>query len=373
MQFTADDERYMRRALALAARGEGRVEPNPMVGAVIVRGDRVVGEGYHRQFGGPHAEVEALRGCGGKARGATCYVTLEPCCHHGKTPPCTGALIAAGISRVVAAMRDPFVSVSGGGFRALRSAGIRCDVGLFGREANELNAPFVKRVTAGRPWVILKWAQSLDGKIATHAGMSKWITSAESRREAHRLRGRVDAIIVGVGTVLADDPDLTCRDAPRLRVATRVVLDTNLRTPANAKLARTARRVPTLLLASARAPAAKRRKLVSLGCEVCEVPVSRDGRLSLPGVLDEFGRRGMTNVMVEGGGRVLGAFFDADLADEAWCFVAPKVIGGEGAAGPFMGRGVRQVPTKSLETLERHACGPDQLTRFRFHSIKMKA
>ena len=197
--------------MALAVRGQGAVEPNPMVGCVLVRGGRVVGEGWHKRFGGPHAEVEALRAAGRAARGATAYVSLEPCCHFGKTPPCTDALIAAGVSRVVAAMRDPFPKVRGRGRRLLEAAGIKVGMGLCEAEAMRLNAPYLKRQRTGRPWVILKWAQSVDGRIATRTGDSKWISSEDSRAQAHDLRGRVDAVIVGVGTVRADDPLLTCR------------------------------------------------------------------------------------------------------------------------------------------------------------------
>ena len=355
----------MRRALALARRGEGRVEPNPMVGCVIVRGDRVIGEGWHRRFGGPHAEIDALRRCTGSPRGATCYVTLEPCCHHGKTPPCTDALIAAGVRRVVAAMRDPFPRVAGGGLKALGRAGIRVDVGLLAEEAAVINAPFLKWVVTGRPWVILKWAQSLDGKIAPRDGASRWITSAASRREAHLLRGRVDAVMVGIGTVLSDDPMLTCRDAPTRRTAARVVLDSRLRTPLRSKLVRTSRRIPTLIFTSVAAPAARRRALESAGCEIVTLRGSKHG-LSLTQLLDELGQCGMTNVMVEGGGRLLGACFDAGLADEVVAFVAPRLIGGAAAPGPLDGRGVASMSgAHLLRMLKCRPCGPDQMWRAR--------
>jgi len=327
------DERMMRRALRLAARARGRVEPNPMVGCVLVRRGRVIGEGWHRRFGGPHAERDALRRCTGSASGATAYVTLEPCCHFGKTPPCTDALIEAGVVRVVAATIDPFAAVRGQGFRTLRKAGIRVDVGVCGAEAEILNAPYFKVRRTGRPWVILKWAQSLDGKIATHAGDSKWITGQAARREAHRLRGRVDAVVVGIGTVLADDPDLTCRHVKPKRTATRIVLDGRLRIPRRAGLVRTARHAP-VLIATTRTALRRRRGtadwLASAGCEVLALP-GRAGRVDLTALLDELGRREMTNVMVEGGGEVLGAFFDQGLADEALVFVAPKLVGGRRA------------------------------------------
>ncbi len=355
----------MQRALDLAARGLGRVEPNPLVGAVIVRGGQVIGEGWHARFGGPHAEIEALRTCGRSARGATCYVTLEPCCHFGKTPPCVDALIAVGIRRVVAAVRDPFPRVSGGGFRRLRAAGVRVDVGLLRDEAAELNGPFFKLQRTGRPWVILKWAQSLDGKIATRTGDSKWITSLAARRASHALRGRVDAVVVGVGTVLTDDPELTCRLVSAKRVAVRVVLDTHARTPVSSKLVRSARSSPTLIV-TADATSVRARRLARAGCEVLGVSTRR-GRVRLDRLLDVLGRRFMTNVMVEGGGAVLGAFMDEGLADEAEVFVAPRIIGGRTAVGPLAGVGpAKMEELPDVRVIEERMVGSDRRVRLRF-------
>jgi diaminohydroxyphosphoribosylaminopyrimidine deaminase/5-amino-6-(5-phosphoribosylamino)uracil reductase len=335
--FTQADERYMRRALALAARGRGWVEPNPMVGCVLVRGDRIVGEGYHRKFGGPHAEVWALRQAGRAASGATAYVTLEPCCHFGKTPPCTEALISARIGRVVAAMVDPFASVCGKGAARLREAGIPVSLGLLEAESMRLNGPYLKGRRTGRPWVILKWAQSLDGRIATRTGDSQWISGEASRAYAHRLRGLVDAVIVGAGTVLADDPLLTCRHSRPRRIATRIVLDPSLRTPPNSKLVRTARQVPTLAITDRKnTESAQARALQKSGVELLGLRQLRAG-LDLGALLDELGRRGMANVFVEGGGRTLGAFHDAGLADEAVVFVSRRLIGG--GIPPLAGQG----------------------------------
>jgi diaminohydroxyphosphoribosylaminopyrimidine deaminase/5-amino-6-(5-phosphoribosylamino)uracil reductase len=335
----APEAEFMRQALRLAARGQGRVEPNPMVGCVIVHGGRVVGEGHHRRFGGPHAEIEALRRCKGPPKGTTVYVTLEPCCCEGKTPPCTDALIAAGVRRVVAAMRDPHPRARGRGLRALRSAGVQVDVGLLRAEAADLNAPYAKLTERGRPWVILKWAQSLDGKIATHTGDSKWITDRRMRAHAHRTRGRVDAVIVGVGTVLTDDPLLSCRLAEPRRIATRAVLDTQLRTPPNARIVRTARRIPTRIFCSPRAPRTRARRLEHAGCVIQRVACDRAG-LSLDAVLETLGADCMTNVLVEGGGRLLGSFFDRNLADEVHIYQAPLLIGGQSAPAALAGRGV---------------------------------
>lgn len=332
----------MRRALEIARRGRGRVEPNPMVGCVIVRGGRIIGQGYHHRFGGPHAEVEAIRAARGNVRGATFYVTLEPCCYHGKTPPCTAALIAAGAARVVAAMRDPNPRVAGKGLRALRAAGIRAEVGLLEEEAAALNAPFIKLMRKKRPWVIAKWAQSLDGKIATRTGDSKWISDATARRHAHATRGRVDAIVVGVNTVLADDPQLTCRDAPLRRVAARVVLDSHLRIPLTAGLVKTAHQIPTWIFHAAAAPPRKITSLLRAGCILKGVPASGRG-LKPDSVLKKLAAAGMANVLIEGGGSVLGHWLDAGAIDEIQVYVAPVLIGGRQAVSALAGVGPRLV------------------------------
>lgn len=327
----------MRQALRLAERGRGRVEPNPMVGCVLVRGGKVLAEGWHRRFGGAHAEVEALRRCK-DARGATAYVTLEPCCHWGKTPPCTDALIAARVRRVVTAMRDPNPVVHGGGITKLREAGIRVDVGTLTAEAAALNATFIKLTQQGRPWVILKWAQSIDGKIATRTGDSRWISDERARAHAHGVRGLMDAIVVGAQTALRDDPLLTCRAARPRRIATRVVLDSQLRLPERAQLVRTARKTPTLVFCSTRAPASRRKRLESHGVGIATVRSGRGG-LNLGDVLDELGRRRFANVLVEGGGRLLGRMVDEALADEIHVYIAPLLIGGVAAIGALHANG----------------------------------
>ncbi len=329
---------FMQRALQLAARGQGRVEPNPMVGCVIVSRGKIIGEGYHRRFGGPHAEIEALRRCHASPRGATVYVTLEPCCHFGKTPPCTEALIEAGAGSVVVALRDPHPRVAGRGLGKLRSAGIRVETGLLAEQADELNAPYLKLMLHKRPWVILKWAQSLDGKIATRTGDSKWISDEHCRAHAHRVRGRMDAILVGRNTVLTDDPQLTARVGRVRRVATRIVLDTALRTPPTAKLVRSARATPTWIIHAPRASRARARALEAAGCVIHRV-ARDDNRLSLSAVLDLLGSHGMTNVLVEGGGRLLGQFVDQRLADEIHVYIAPLLIGGNQAVSTLAGRG----------------------------------
>lgn len=348
--FTAAERAWMQRALALALRGEGLVEPNPMVGCVLVRGQRVIAEGFHRRFGGPHAEIEALKRCSPRAtNGATAYVTLEPCCYYGKTPPCTAALITARVGRVVAAVRDPNPRVAGRGADALRKAGIRVDFGLCAPEAGVLIAPFAKWIATKRPWVILKWAQSLDGRIATRTGESKWLSDEAARAQAHRTRGRVDAIVVGVRTVLADDPELTCRAGRPARIARRVVLDTHLRTPLSARLVRGARKIPTWIVCGRGAPAARRRSLERAGCEVLPVATAA-GRVSLPAVLELLGAKGIARVLVEGGGQVLGGFFDAGLADEVQLFLTPRLIGGSEAPPALAGIGVAAVADSAVFT-----------------------
>ncbi|RJP42131.1 MAG: bifunctional diaminohydroxyphosphoribosylaminopyrimidine deaminase/5-amino-6-(5-phosphoribosylamino)uracil reductase RibD [Phycisphaerales bacterium] len=334
----------MRRALRLALRGEGRVEPNPMVGCVLTRRGRVIGEGYHHRFGGPHAEVEALKAAGGSCRGAAAYVTLEPCAHVGKTPPCCDALIAAGVARVVVGTADPNPHVPGGGIERLRRAGIRVDAGVCESEARRLIAPFTTRVTLGRPYVIAKWAQSLDGRLAAEGGDSKWISCEASRRLVHRWRGRVDAILIGAGTAVADDPVLTARGAGVRRVAARVVMDGRLRLPVDAQLAKTARDVPTLVLTLSESATSDRADaLRRLGVEVVSCGRPSIGRLDPATALRLLARRGATNVLLEGGATLIRAFLAAGLIDEARVFVGPIWIGGGDAHAIAPAEPVRQI------------------------------
>jgi diaminohydroxyphosphoribosylaminopyrimidine deaminase / 5-amino-6-(5-phosphoribosylamino)uracil reductase len=334
------DSFWMRRALAEAERGRGGAEPNPMVGAVIVRDGRLVAVGHHARFGGPHAEVVALERAGAAARGATLYVTLEPCCHRGKTPPCTGSVLQAGVARVVAAMLDPFPRVAGGGLAQLRAAGLDVSLGPDpeGREARRLNAPYLKRLATGRPYVTAKWAMTLDGKIATATGDSQWISGPRSRALVHETRGRMDAIIVGIGTVLADDPQLTARP-PGPRVAARLVLDSQARLPLDSRLATTAGEVPVWVATTEQAPAGRIAALEALGCAILAFAPD-DGRVPVGSMLDELGRRGATNVLVEGGSRVLGRFLAAGEIDEVDVFIAPIVEGGARSLPPISGPGV---------------------------------
>jgi diaminohydroxyphosphoribosylaminopyrimidine deaminase/5-amino-6-(5-phosphoribosylamino)uracil reductase len=332
---------HMARALELARHGEGFVEPNPMVGCVIAQEGEVVGEGWHRRFGGPHAEIEAINVAGPRAQGATLYVTLEPCCHQGKTPPCTKAIVAAGIHRVVCALRDPFPAVSGAGIAELQAAGVRVDVGLLDADARRLSAPYLNLVRSGRPWVIAKWAMTLDGRIATRTGESRWISSLRSRAVVHRMRGRVDAIIVGSGTARADDPLLAARP-PGPRTATRIVVDGAATLADSSRLVRTARETPVLVAAGNESSDRDRRRLRDQGCEVlvCDA-LSHSGRIEQ--LLDELGRRRMTNVLVEGGSRLLGTLFDLRAIDEVHVFTAPKLVGGATALAPIGGEGIEKM------------------------------
>lgn len=336
---TASDSEWMRIALAQARLGEGKVEPNPLVGAVVVQGEHRVGVGCHVRFGGPHAEVEALAAAGESARGATLFVSLEPCCHFGKTPPCTEAILRAGISRVVAATRDPFPKVDGGGLSALRAAGLDVAIGVEAEAAFLLNAPYFKRVVTGRPFVTAKWAMTLDGKTAVRSGDSRWISSPESRALVHALRGRMDGILVGVDTAIADDPRLTARP-PGPRTPVRIILDSTVRLPPTGALAQSARETPVIVVTTEAAPIDRRDRLAGLGCEVLIVPgPAETGRVSLEPLLDLLGSRGMTNLLVEGGGRVLGGFLDAGEVDAVEVYLAPILDGGDHGFTSIRGQG----------------------------------
>jgi diaminohydroxyphosphoribosylaminopyrimidine deaminase / 5-amino-6-(5-phosphoribosylamino)uracil reductase len=346
----------MRRALELARMGWGQTAPNPMVGAVVVRDGAVVGEGFHTKFGAPHAEVEALRAAGDRAAGATVYVTLEPCAHVGKTPPCAQALIAARVARVVIAARDPNREAAGG-IELLRASGIAVTVGVVESEARELNAPFFHSFVEKRPWITLKLAVSLDGALADATGRSRWITGDESRRLVHEMRAGSDAIGVGIGTVLADDPSLTVRDAPAPRVApTRIVFDRGARLPSHAVLARTAREIPTIVVAES-PPAMRVAALQALGVRVIDAT-------SLRVALDALGDAGLRSLLVEGGARLAGALIGAGMVDRLVIFQGSAIFGA-GALGAFA-----FVPPTEVEraprwrALERREVGTDTMTVF---------
>ncbi len=386
---------FMLRALALASRGEGAVAPNPMVGCVIVKNGKIVGEGFHETYGGPHAEINALQSAGKNAHGATVYVTLEPCSHVGKTPPCTAALIAAGVEQVVAAMRDPNPLVAGKGFEQLIQAGIQVVEGELAEQARLLNEKYLTRIEKKRPWIAAKWAMTLDGKIASKTGSSQWVSSEAARNKVHQLRAQADAIMVGSGTALLDDPQLTVRLAnqPSGRPPLRIVLDSSASILPESHLVRTARQVPVLIGVDAAAPLENVERLKDAGCEVLVLPGrlrmssansterlrARDSRPQnrtdvndsdlyekkarqeyeefqksrerLTFLFAELARRGITSLLVEGGGTLLGSLFDAKLLDEVHVFVAPKLIGGKDAISPIAGQGIAEM----IDSLALHS------------------
>ncbi|MCA3420245.1 MAG: bifunctional diaminohydroxyphosphoribosylaminopyrimidine deaminase/5-amino-6-(5-phosphoribosylamino)uracil reductase RibD [Roseomonas sp.] len=360
-----DDLLHMRVALALARRGLGNAWPNPAVGCVLVKDGRVIGRGWTQPGGRPHAETEALRRAGDAARGATAYVTLEPCSHHGRTPPCCEALAGAGIARVVMAMRDPDPRVNGRGLAMLRGAGIVVEEGLLEAEARALNAGFFRRIQAGMPVVTLKLASTLDGRIATASGESRWITGQAARREVHALRARHDAILVGSGTVLADDPDLTCRIPGMERVPMlRVVADARLRTPPAARLVQGAALAPVLIITAPGHPPAAQAPFIAAGADIVTVPAHAAGGLDLPSLLRALGRRGVTRVLAEGGAGLAAALLRQDLVDRLVWFHAPAVMGGDGH--PAL-EGLRLAALSAMPRFRRtaqRALGDDMLSEF---------
>jgi diaminohydroxyphosphoribosylaminopyrimidine deaminase / 5-amino-6-(5-phosphoribosylamino)uracil reductase len=355
----AADLRFMRLALRLARRGLGRTSPNPMVGAVLVRDGAIIGQGWHRRAGGPHAEIEALSAAGAKARSATLYVSLEPCSTHGRTPPCTDAIVAAGIARVVAAAQDPNPTHCGKGFEILKNAGIAVDVGLLRDEAEELNEAFNHWIVSRTPFVTVKAAMSLDGKIATISGESKWITGEKARREGMKMRTGADAILVGVNTIIRDGPSLTIRlpgfERKELR---RIVLDPRARTPLAAKAVSDSKRSLTTLVVS---PGAPRRKVVALSkrVRVLEAPI-KNGAFDLPWLLRELGAENVTSLLVEGGGETNATFLEAGLAQRVAFFYAPLVIGGRNVPVSVGGKGVQLLRDRiSLYNESWHRVGQD--------------
>jgi diaminohydroxyphosphoribosylaminopyrimidine deaminase/5-amino-6-(5-phosphoribosylamino)uracil reductase len=341
------DTHWMRLALEEAAKGKGYVEPNPMVGCVVVRDGCLIAKGHHRYFGGPHAEVEALQSIDGS--NATIYVTLEPCSHFGKTPPCAPLVASKRPDRVVVAMLDPFPAVAGRGIALLREQGIDVTTGVLEPEARELNAPYLKLLNTGKPWTIAKWAMTLDGAIATATGESKWISNELSRASVHQMRSELDGIIVGIHTVLADDPLLTARlpgNAKPHRIATRVVLDHRGRLPLNSKLVQSIATAPLWVIVADRCPLVNRESLMQLGATVIAIPTDYKHD-SLTFAIEELGRARATNVLIEGGAAVLGSAFDRDLVDQVECFIAPKIFGGD-AKRPVFGIGVERVQDANL-------------------------
>lgn len=355
------DIRWMARALALAARGRGLTSPNPMVGALLVRDGTLVAERFHERAGGPHAEAAVLAEAGERGRGATLYVTLEPCNHVGRTPPCAEAIVRAGVRRVVAATGDPNPRVRGGGAAALAAAGVEVSMGCLEGEARELNHVFFTAVERQRPHVTLKWAMTLDGKIAAFDGKSRWITGEAARREAHRLRSRSDAIVTGIGTVLADDPALTVRlEQPWPREPYRVVVDSRARLPLDATLFGTGRRARVVVAVGEDAPATRVAALESSGVTVLQCK-SREGRVDVADLCARLFALDVTAVLLEAGHELTGAFVQAGLVDRVAVFIAPKLLGGAAAPSPVGGPGFALVDALRLTDLTTRPLGDDWL------------
>ncbi|MHC4395810.1 MAG: bifunctional diaminohydroxyphosphoribosylaminopyrimidine deaminase/5-amino-6-(5-phosphoribosylamino)uracil reductase RibD [Planctomycetota bacterium] len=347
------DEKFMQMALKLARRGIGSVEPNPAVGSVIVKAGHVIARGCHEKFGGPHAEINALEDCKKQRlnpKGATMYVTLEPCCHHGKTSPCTNAIIESQLAKVVIAMTDPSDHAAGRGTEQLRKAGIEVQTGCCENEAKLLNAPFIKFATTAKCWVILKWAQTIDAKLAyADSAKGRWISGQKSRKDAHKLRRRAQAILVGINTVIADDPLLTPRPSKGKNPA-RIVLDTHLRIPTDSKLLATAKKTPVIIVTSAEAIQANQmlaEKITKKGAELLTVPTTK-GRCALDSLLDHLSKRGVQQLLIEGGPNVIASFLKQNLADEIVVYIAPKILGSGGDAD------ISEAMTELTDSLNLH-------------------
>ncbi len=353
----------MRRAIELAKKGGGYVHPNPLVGCVIVKDDEIIAEGYHEKYGEFHAERNALTRCKTETKGASLYVTLEPCCHYGKTPPCTEIIIEKGIKKVFVGILDPNPLVAGKGVKMLQDAGIEVEVGLCEDEIREMNKVFLKYITTKRPYVIMKTAMTLDGKIAAYTGDSKWVTNEESRKMVHELRSELAGVIVGIGTVLADDPMLTCRLEGKHHQPVRIVVDSNLRIPVDSQLVKTAKEYRTIVACrhfdrseAERSEVEKSslnvnkqkgfldslRSLEMTGVELLECQ-SNNNHVDINDLMTKLGAMGIDSLLLEGGGTLNAAFLEAGCVDEVWAFIAPKIIGGEGSKTPISGKGIEKM------------------------------
>ena len=376
-----DDEKYMMMALELAANGAGHTSPNPLVGAVIVRNGEVIGAGWHEYCGGLHAERNAIKDClerGNDPKGATIYVTLEPCCHYGKTPPCTEAIIERGFSRVVYGAFDPNPKVAGKGLEILKKAGIEVDGPVLNRECLEINDIFFHYITTGLPFVIMKYAMTADGKIAAYTGDSRWVTGEAARKHTHKTRKRVAAIMVGIGTVLADDPMLNCRlEEPDLKRdgtpfdrsvdPVRVVCDSKLRIPLDCRIVKTAGDIRTIVASADGADPEKKAALEKAGVEVIDVMADRDGRASLPLIIEKLGALGLDSVLLEGGAELNFSALEDGIPDKLQVYIAPKLIGGAGAKSPIGGKGIaKMADCVDLGRPKITRLGEDLLLEYRF-------
>lgn len=357
------DRKYMMMALKLAQRGIGSVEPNPVVGAVLVKANQVVGKGWHRKFGGPHAEINALQDCGTlgvNPQGATMYVTLEPCCHQAKTGPCTEAIITAGVAKVVVAAIDPSEHANGKGIEQLRNAGIKVQTGVCEGQARLINAPFFKYAGTGETWVILKWAQSIDGKVAyaDESRQRQWISGEQSIKDVHKLRRQVGAILVGINTVIADDPQLTPRPSKGKKPA-RIVLDDNLRIPLGCKLLTTAKKVPLIILTSQQALRENPKIVERISKKGAEVlTYTKEGPSNLNFLTSELAKRGVARLLVEGGPTVISSFLKEELVDQIVVYIAPKILGSSGSV-PITGAMAQLTEAVGLHHVEIERFGDD--------------
>ncbi|MBI4833438.1 MAG: bifunctional diaminohydroxyphosphoribosylaminopyrimidine deaminase/5-amino-6-(5-phosphoribosylamino)uracil reductase RibD [Planctomycetes bacterium] len=359
-------QKYINRAMELAARGEGMVEPNPMVGAVIVRDDKVISEGWHEHFGGPHAEINAFNNTKESVEGATLYINIEPCAHFGKTPPCVDAIIKAKIGKVVFSVRDPNPVTAGKGVTILRNAGIDVVEGIGERKARLLNAPFFKLHTEGLPYFIAKWAMTVDGKTATRSGDSKWISSEESRSFSHEFREKMGAIMVGIGTILKDNPKLLGREGAKNNPR-RIILDSFARLPPDSEIVKTLKQAETHVVISPNAPQEKVKQLFELGVKIFEIE-EVSGKINFLKLARKLTELGINKVLIEGGGEVLASAFEADLVDEVMVFIAPKIIGGRDAKTPVAGEGLDILKNAfTLADPEVRLIGNDILVRSRIN------
>lgn len=334
-------EKFMFTALELAEKGRGFVEPNPMVGALIVKNGEIIGRGYHETFGKNHAEINAINDAGMECKGSDIYVTLEPCTHFGKTPPCSQAIKEAGIKNVFIASKDPNPVAKTNGSQILKEAGINVIHGILENAADKLNAPFFKLISEKMPYVTAKWVMTLDGKIATRTGDSQWISNEESRSYVHKIRGEMDAIMVGIGTALADNPLLTCRTQSK-RIAKRIIVDSNASLPLDSKLIKTIGEAEVLIATTEQAPEERVARLEDAGCKIIKTNL-KNGKVDLKQVFEELGRMNLTNLLVEGGGKVFGSLLDNNLMDKAVIFVSPKIVGDANAISPVAGNGILSI------------------------------
>jgi len=360
MKFTEDDVRFMREAHSLAQSAEGRTTPDPMVGAVLVKGGRIISMGYHGEVTTPHAEAWAIQKAEEKSKGATLYINLEPCCHYGNNPPCTERIIKAGISKVVVSMKDPNPLVSGKGFKILKRHGVKVLVGLLEDEARRQNEVFVKYITTKRPFVALKTAMTIDGKIATRTGASRWVAGEESLRRAHHLRNVYDAILVGVGTVLIDNPKLNVRRVKKVKDPIRIVLDAHARTPKRADVLK-GRGSKTIIVVGPKAAKAKVEDLKKAGAEILVVKAPK-GKIDMKELMKKLGKMKITSVLVEGGGEVGASAIEAGVVDKVYFFIVPKIFGGREAKTPIEGLGIK-LPSqaKHLKMIHEERVGEDFL------------